>query len=152
MLWFLLFFAVAHAQGWKQDEKMAKTIQYYVDIEKTKEINGVPIPLLNQRALPATPFVMKWLQERISQANSTEERDYWVMEMMMRSYSGYIATSDVDLKTVLQKDWSLVHELNTTHMELASHLRNILSLVSFGNINVSYDANSLPGVFVVESS
>ena len=50
----------------------------------------------------------------------------------------------------MEKDWELVrNKLNTTHLELAGHLKSVLSSPgcrkSDGPCNVTYDTSTLPG-------
>jgi hypothetical protein len=68
------------------------------DVKNLKSINGLSIEQIEQRARPGG-----------------------------YSYSGFIG-KDEKFIDVLLKDWETVEKLQVTHEELASHLRNILSL------------------------
>ncbi len=56
------------------------------------------------------------------------------------SYAGFIGENE-NFKEVLKKDWETVEKLNVTHLELADHLANIISIAK------SADRSSKRGIF-----
>eukprot|EP01062_Namystynia_karyoxenos_P010047 TRINITY_DN13564_c0_g1_i2.p1 TRINITY_DN13564_c0_g1~~TRINITY_DN13564_c0_g1_i2.p1 ORF type:complete len:268 (+),score=94.36 TRINITY_DN13564_c0_g1_i2:67-804(+) len=115
------------AVDWRAAEPMALYARTYHDAAGLAAVNGVPWPVLQQRALPCNPNCVSALTG---------------MEAMLRSWGGYIAP-DQQLRKVILDDWELVHGLNTTHIELAAHLHALLQLEH--NAEQMYDATRTPG-------
>jgi len=101
---------------------MATDIKSFNDLSNLKQLNGVNISIIENRARPG-----EW-------ANT-----------------GFIGKED-NLLDVLQKDWKTVGALGTTHIEIADHLQAIWNISSKLEENkenpknlITYDFNSIKG-------
>jgi len=111
-----------------------------------RTINNLTIPQLNIRAWPCDQVCLdEWAQKYNSATTklSQENISNWIEAS---SFSGYIAESETFLE-VLSIDWdSVCNKMNTTHIELAAHVRRMMSLYETTGINIlEYNASSLGG-------
>ena len=103
---------------------MATDIKSIHDISNLKQINGLNISIIEERARP----------------------NNW-------SDIGFIGKED-NLLDILQKDWKTVDALGTTHIELADHLKSIYDKAFRENNkgSISYDFNTIKGNTINNSS
>jgi len=111
---------------------------------KIRSINSLTIPQLNIRAWPCDEVCLDEWNQKLSNATTELQQENITNWIQASSFSGYIDESETFLE-VLALDWeSVCNKMNTTHIELATHMKHIMSLYdTFGNPIVDYNASSL---------
>jgi len=111
-----------------------------------KTINNLSIPQLNIRAMPCDDVCLDEWQQKYEDATTELQRENITNWIQASSYSGYMDKTETFLE-VVANDWDIVcNRMNTSHIELAAHIRHIMSLRETTTHNIiEYNASSLVG-------
>ena len=137
---------------WRNDCRMANTLQTFSDVLSVRQINGVTMSNLTARALPHKNVLKHGIQRgRYKTIDECVNMCQAMPPSELSSFSGFIAKNQT-LRSVLESDWDFVHtELNSTHIEIAGHLGAMLSnpachpMTTATPCEITYDSRDLPG-------